>query len=64
MATRLYSIGKNKAAKDVVSAVGSATTTAEIEVTVDLAVVTKKADALRGIMHIYNRIKATSWPPA
>ena len=65
MATRLYSLGKNKAAKDVVEAAGSATTTAEIEVTIDLAVVTLKADALRGIQHIYDRIKSgKKWPPA
>ena len=65
MATRLYSVPKNKTAKDVVEAVGSATTTAAIEVTIDLAVVTKKADALRGIEQIYNRIKSgKNWPPA
>ena len=64
MATRLYSVGKNKNEKGVVQAAGIAVVTSEIEVTIDLAVVTTKGDAMRGLMDIYRFLKANNWPPA
>ena len=65
MATRLYSLQVGGLAYQTVEAVGSATVTKPVEVTIDFAVVTRKNDALMALNEIINYIEQTHlWPPA
>lgn len=74
MATRLYSIEVGAKEEEVTEAVGSATATSEIEVTVDLATTVvneagstravTKSEVLRALDKIKNHILKGNWPPA
>lgn len=64
MATRLYGISIGEAGYNVAEGVGSATSADNIELTVDLAVVTTREQALRGLKKIEEWIVTHNWPPA
>lgn len=70
MATRRYSIGfgSGLGSDDVTEAVGAATVTKEIELTVDFGVVTAtvggKALVLLALDKLENYIVKGNWPPA
>jgi hypothetical protein len=64
MATRRYSIERGDSYNDVVEAVGLATVTKEIEVTVDLATINNKQQVLQGLEEIKKHIMKGGWPPA
>lgn len=63
MATRLYGVDVGAPTWDVSEGVGSATT-AGIEVTLDLAKVSSKEEALLGLQKIKEHILSGNWPPA
>lgn len=65
MATRTYGLSLDEAAgyKATTEAVGSATTDA-VEVTIDLAKITKKQDAITLLDEIKEYITENIWPPA
>lgn len=69
MATRRFSINPQDQYYQVTEAVGSATATKAIEVTVDLAVLTDSSDkgkmaVVRGIQGLSDYILRSNWPPA
>lgn len=66
MATRRYSLAKGKGEFDVVEAVGAATATADLEITLDLAVngAADMAGLIDRIEHIKNWIIKGNKPPA
>lgn len=69
MATRRYSISPGDTTFGVTEAVGAATATKSIELTVDLAVVTDTGDkgklaVLVAIQKLQDWILAGNWPPA
>jgi hypothetical protein len=73
MATRLYSIGPNERVEDIVEAVGSATTTKSIELTVDLGAIKAagnpstsiyRDEVLHALMELHDYIQKSNWPPA
>lgn len=64
MATRLYSINRNENEFKVVEAVGSATVTKSIELTVDLAVGIQKDEVIRALRELENHILKGNWNPA
>lgn len=66
MATRRYSIARGAGAtrSSVTEAVGSATATAAMEFTFDLAASLTKEDVLKGIDLIREYILQDSFPPA
>lgn len=71
MATRLYSYIPNEPAYAVAEAVGSATVTGPIEITVDLGnvmvgstVPLKRQDVIEGLLKIVEHIEHGNWPPA
>lgn len=64
MATRRYGIAQDEAHYEVTEAVGAATAADPVEVTVDLAVITSKEEALRLIDQIRMFIVQSDWPPA
>lgn len=71
MATRRYSFTPNSPPYGVVEAVGAATVTGPIEVTIDLASVMQgstkaltRQDALDGLEKIKEQIVHGNWPPA
>lgn len=63
MATRRYSIARGKNAKDITVAAGAAVVTASMEFTYDRAQGLTKADILRGLDEIYNKIKSENALP-
>lgn len=69
MATRLYSISNDFRAEgdnignSVTEAVGSATVTTPIEVTVDLAVIADRQRVLSALDRLKDYIIEGSWPP-
>lgn len=71
MATRLYSITPNNPPYAVVEAVGSATVSGPVELTVDLAAVMQgntvamaRLVVLEQIQKIQEHIERGNWPPA
>lgn len=58
MATRRYSIGRGKTAKDITIATGAAVVTESMEFTVDLAGAVKKNEVLAGLEQIIAKIKS------
>lgn len=71
MATRLYSYVPNQAAYAITEAVGSATVTGPIELTVDLgnvmvgsAAPLKRQEVLEGLQKLIEHIERGNWPPA
>lgn len=67
MATRRYEIdpwGTIGTFRHVTEAVGSATASKAVEVTVDLAEVKEKRDVLRALDEIKKHIVKGGWPPA
>lgn len=69
MATRRYSIEVGQNEYQVTEAVGAATVTNSMEVTIDLAVVTAASDrgkqaVLMALQDISNYILRGNWPPA
>lgn len=71
MATRRYSYTPNSPAYGVVEAVGAATVTGPIEVTVDLGnvmvgatVALKRQEVLEGLQKVIEYIERGNWPPA
>ena len=64
MATRRYGISQDEAHYEVTEAVGLATVGDPIEVTVDLAVIASKEEALRLVDQIRMFIVQSDWPPA
>ena len=68
MATRLYSISNDARAEGdgsvvVTEAIGSATVTTAIELTVDLAVITDKTRLIVALQKIQDYLLQGSWPP-
>lgn len=73
MATRRYSIGPNERVEDVVEAVGAATATKSIELTVDLGAIKGtgnpstsiyRDELLASLLKIHDYIQKGLWPPA
>lgn len=71
MATRLYSYVPNDPPYAITEAVGSATVTGPVEVTVDLGnvmvgstVAMQRHDVVEGLQKIIEHIMASNWPPA
>lgn len=74
MATRRYKINPGEQQKDVVSEVGAAVNSDNIELTIDLSTTAvnsngttrglTKAEVLEGLKHIENHILSNIWPPA
>jgi hypothetical protein len=71
MATHLYSYTPNQAAYSIVEAVGSATLTGPIELTVDLGnvmvgstVALRRQEVLEGLQKLIEHIERGNWPPA
>ena len=64
MATRLYSLARGQTEFEVVEAAGSATTTASMEFTFDLAVGLTRGDVLRALDMFKAHILKDSFPPA
>lgn len=71
MATRRYSYTPNQAAYAIVEAVGSATVTGPMELTIDLGNVMvgstaplKRQDVIEGLLKIVEHIEHGNWPPA
>ncbi len=64
MATRLYSLAKGQTEFQVVEAVGSATTTASMEFTFDLASNLTKDEILGALDMFKNHILKGNFPPA
>lgn len=69
MATRRYGVNPGGATFDVLEAVGAATSSRGIELTVDLAVLTDvsgmgKEAVLVGLQKIQDWITIGNWPPA
>lgn len=63
MATRLYSYDKGVNEYAITDAAGSATTLG-MELTIDLAKITTREDALLGLEKVRNYILRGLWPPA
>lgn len=68
MATRLYSVSNDfrfegDSALTVTEAVGSATVTTPIELTVDLAVITSKQQVITALEKLLGYLLEGSWPP-
>lgn len=63
MATRIYSHDLGNDEYEVTDAAGSATTKG-MELTIDLAKILTREDALLGLEHIRNYILRGLWPPA
>jgi hypothetical protein len=73
MATRRFSIGPNERVEDVVEAVGAATATKSIELTVDLGNIKAtgnpsqanyRDEVLHALMVFEDYIQKVNWPPA
>ena len=73
MATRRYSIGPNERTEDVVEAVGAATATKSIELTVDLGAVkgtgnpstsNYRDEVIAACYRFIDYIQKGNWPPA
>ena len=65
MATRLYGISLGEElGVYVTEGVGSATAADNVEITIDLAVITTKEQALKAIERIEYHIATNPWPPA
>lgn len=64
MATRLYSLAKGQTEFQVVEAVGSATTTASMEFTFDLAAGLSREEVLSALDMFKNHILKGLFPPA
>lgn len=64
MATRLYSLARGQSEFQVVEAVGSATTTAAMELTIDLAAGLTREDVLKALGIFKNHILRKNFPPA
>lgn len=71
MATRRYSMTPNSPPYGVVEAVGSATVTGPIELTIDLGnvmvgstVPLKRQEVLEGLQKMIEYIERGNWPPA
>lgn len=63
MATRKYGISRDENYNDVTEAVGSATTDG-VEVTIDLAKIAEKGDAVDLLEKVKHYITENIWPPA
>lgn len=64
MATRRYGLSRGETEFSVTEAVGSATASDNVELTVDLAVSLTKAEVLQIIEMFENHILKGQWPPA
>lgn len=64
MATRRYGISLGSTSVHVTQAVGAATVSKNLEVTIDLAVGIRKPDAMKMLEEVVQYIKANPWPPA
>ena len=64
MATRRFMINYGQTSKDVTQAVGAATVTKQMEVTIDLTAGFHKGDVMKSLEEIKQYIKANNWPPA
>lgn len=67
MATRRYGVSQGEEFKMyVVESVGAATNADDIEITIDLANIDKREEAVNGIKRIlaYLQSSAALWPPA
>lgn len=63
MATRQYDISIQDAAYQVAESVGSAISEG-VSVTIDLATVPSRLDAIKALEHIIQYIQEDVWPPA
>ena len=64
MATRRYSINPGDLPGPVTENVGAATVNKSVEVTIDLAIVGSKNDALVALTKLSDWIAQGNWPPA
>lgn len=64
MATRLYSLARGQTEYQIVEAVGSATTTAAMEFTFDLAASLTREDIIKALDMFKNHILRKNFPPA
>lgn len=64
MATRRYGISRGETEFQITEGVGAATSSDNVEVTVDLAVSLSKEDVLLALDKIYAHIVKGNWPPA
>ncbi|MFQ5430852.1 MAG: hypothetical protein ACE5E1_11135 [Phycisphaerae bacterium] len=64
MATRRYGISQDEAHYQVTEAVGLATVGDPVELTIDLAVIASKEEAIRLTRQILDFIVEGDWPPA
>ncbi len=71
MATRRWSYTPNAKPYEVVEAVGAATVTGPIELTIDLGLVMQgntvalaRQQVLEGVQKIFEQLEKSNWPPA
>lgn len=64
MATRIYGLSRGQTEFEVTEDVGSAVSSDDIEVTVDLAKNLEKSEVLQKLEEIKNHILKGNWPPA
>lgn len=64
MATRRYGLSRGENEFSVLEAVGAATATDNVEVTVDLAANMHRSEVLLALDKIKNHILKGPWPPA
>lgn len=64
MATRRWGISKGENFNQVTEAVGAATAADGVELTVDLATISSKEQALLALSYIETAIIKSIWPPA
>lgn len=64
MATRRYGISKGENFGQVLEAVGAAVAADGVEVTIDLATISSKEQALNALSYIEAHILKGNWPPA
>lgn len=64
MATRRYGVSRGETGDQVTEAVGAATASDSVELTVDLAVNLTREDVLLAIEKIERKVIEGNWPPA
>ena len=64
MATRKYNIGLDESDHEVVQAVGAGIASGALQVTIDLAVVNNRKEALSALDNVRRHILENIWPPA
>lgn len=64
MATRRYMTNRGEVDENVTEAVGAATVTKKIELTIDLASSIEKAEVLAALARFERYILKGNWPPA